>query len=481
MNPVDPTSLHGTLLALSPAAIVVVGRLGQVAFTTPAASRLFGHDLKGLAWTDLAVPQSRTATAGYLAALSSSASPASMFASGEYRHIDGMSLWLEIQGVNLSQDPDVEGLVLVLSDVAQHRRQLEELGRLAVKDAVTSLGNRAHFLRQLEAMLARSPDCVVGCIDIDQFKSVNDRFGHAVGDQILCAYAQRMVELLPPRAVVCRVGGDEFAFVIPGALTIDLRRAVDLLCSIEFDAETDIPVATVVTASIGLTLGGQRDVDTVIQEFDEAVYVAKIQGRRQVVVYSADVALELRTYRRGADDFGQLVERNQQLHAEARTDALTGLANRRALIEVEPLVVGNPGSRWAACAVLFIDVDHFGRYNKLYGDQAGDVALQKVARCLQESARATDLVYRKGGEEFVVVLPHTDYAVAWAVAERLRENIRLLDIAHAEGGDDQRLSILVSVGSVRPGHAVASAVGACGDEAMRAKEAGRRGCVVGSP
>ena len=323
-------------------------------------------------------------------------------------------------------------------------------------------------------------DCTAGFVDVDQFKRVNDRYGHAVGDAVLRDVAQHLVDTLPAQAVVCRIGGDEFGFVVPGALTSALRGAVERLRSIEVTPGSENAGVTTVTASIGVASGGPRSVDDVIQELDVAVYVAKLRGRERVVVFGVDAATELEGYRRRTADVARLAEHNRRLHAEARTDALTGLANRRALAEVEPLVVGNPGSRWASCALLFIDVDRFGRYNKLYGDQAGDVALQAVARCLQESARATDLVYRKGGEEFVVILPHTDFGVACAVAERLCDNVRRLDIAHAEGGAEQRLSILVAVGTVRPGNAVASALGACGDEAMRAKEAGLRGRVVGS-
>lgn len=481
MNSAETPLLHRSLLDLSPAAIVVIGELGHVSFATPAASRLFGHDLKGLAWMNLAAPQGREATLAYLGALSSSESPATMFTSGEYRHIDGRALWLEIRGVNLSLRPEVDGLALVLTDVTRHRLQLEEIERVAVRDGLTGLGNRSHFVRQLEAALRTGPDCVVGFADIDQFKGINDRYGHMVGDEVLRDLAQHMVDALPAEAIVCRVGGDEFGFVIPGELTMALRSAIDRLRSVEIAVDSETPAVTSVTTSIGLTSGGRRGVYAVVQELDVAVYVAKLRGRQRVVLFDTDAANEIRSYRHRAEEFAQLVERNEQLHAEARTDALTGLANRRALAEVEPMVVGNPGSRWASCALLFIDVDHFGRYNKLYGDQAGDVALQAIAKCLQESARATDLVYRKGGEEFVVILPHTDFAVAWTVAERMRTNVSLLCIDHAEGGAEGRLSILVSVATVRPGSTVASAVGACGDEAMRAKETGLRGRVIGSP
>lgn len=479
MKRADSTPLDRALLELSPAAIVVVGTQGQVSFATPAASRIFGRDLKGRAWADLAVPQCREATHGYLGALASSEPPMTMFNLGEYRHIDGRSLWLEIRGVNLARHPDVGGMVLELADATQHRLEVEELGRLAVTDALTGLGNRAHFVSQVEAALGKSPRYVAGLFDIDQFKSVNDRHGHETGNRILQAFARQIAGALPSEAAVCRMGGDEFAFVIPGELTAALRSAIEQLTSVALDSESTAPAVAAVNASIGLTQCGEGDdIDAVMNALDVALYVAKIRGRRQVVVYSAEAAQELRNYRRGAEEFGQLVKRNQQLHAEARTDALTGLANRRALAEVEPLVVGNPGSRWSSCAVLFIDVDHFGRYNKLYGDQAGDLALQAIATGLQDSARKTDLVYRKGGEEFVVVLPHTDFAVAWVVAERMRAAIRRLGIAHADGGSDKVISVLVSVAIVRPGSALGTAVAASGDEAMRSKEAGRRACVV---
>jgi len=481
MKTAESTSMQPALLGLAPAAIIVVGAHGQVNFANAAAARLLGCDPSSLTLDDLASPPARDAVTGYRTALSGSAPPMTMFFSGEFRHVDGRALWIEIQGVNLTSHPQIRGLALSLVDATPHRQEIEALSRLAVTDALTGVGNRTHFMQSLEAALRDLPECVVGSIDVDQFKSVNDRVGHAEGDRVLVAFARRLVGALPDKAVVCRVGGDEFAVVIPGALTPALREAFGQLARVELAPDLGSDEVKFVTASIGLTLGGKRNIHAVTQETDVAVFVAKIRGRQQVVVHDADTARELRAYRGDSEAIDRLAEQNRRLHAEARTDALTGLANRRALAEVEPLIVGNPGSRWATCAVLFIDVDCFGRYNKLYGDRAGDLALQAIASGLQAAARSTDLVYRKGGEEFVVILPHTDFAVAWAVAERMREKIAQLDIVHAEGGPDKRVSVLVSVGVVRPGGAVASAVVASGDEAMRAKEAGRRGSVVGSP
>ncbi len=471
-------SLEHALLSLAPAAFVVVGAHGLVAFANPGAVRLFGLDPVGVVLDELVSPSARDAFTAYRAALFATEPPATMFFAGEFRHLDGRGVWIECQGVNLARHPRVRGLALHLVDATPHRQQIEELARLGVTDPITGLGNRRQCMQRLEVALRELPECVVCAVDLDQFKSVNDRLGHDRGDRVLKAFAACLTAALPGGAEAWRVGGDEFMAMIPGSLTPSLQEAIGRLARPELDPEEAGAEFGAVTASVGVTLGRKRRLDAVVGEVDVAVFVAKLRGRRQVVAYDAGAAQELENYRAHGEALYELEEANRRLHAEARTDALTGLANRRALAEVEPLVVGNPGSRWATCAVLFIDVDHFGRYNHLYGDKAGDAALRTIAATLQASARDTDLVYRKGGEEFVVVLPCTDFPVALVVAERMRKKIAQLGIAHADGGPDKQITVLVSVGVVRAGAAVESAIAATGDEAMRAKSAGRRGCVV---
>jgi diguanylate cyclase (GGDEF)-like protein len=137
---------------------------------------------------------------------------------------------------------------------------------------------------------------------------------------------------------------------------------------------------------------------------------------------------------RALDDIAVLLERELWLKALAVFDPLTGLYNRRFFADYA-------GREWrrarrdaAPVSVLMLDLDHFGEYNRACGHEAGDRALQAVARVLRGALqRGGDLVARYGGEEFVAVLPRTDAAGASAVAERVRAQIEALGIVHAPG------------------------------------------------
>lgn len=119
-----------------------------------------------------------------------------------------------------------------------------------------------------------------------------------------------------------------------------------------------------------------------------------------------------------------LEEENRELTAQTMTDPLTGLANRRRLMEVLRRTSGR-------CAVLVVDVDHFKSYNDTHGHGDGDICLVLVAEALRRSVQpASDLVARHGGEEFVVVLTDLSHQRALDVAELIRANIQSLAAAH---------------------------------------------------
>jgi diguanylate cyclase (GGDEF)-like protein len=124
-------------------------------------------------------------------------------------------------------------------------------------------------------------------------------------------------------------------------------------------------------------------------------------------------------------------EANARLEALLRTDALTGVSNRRAFDEVLERTVARAHTGSQPLGLLLIDVDHFKTYNDLFGHPAGDACLQAIAQCLARTVRAGDTVCRYGGEEFVVVLSEgVTVETATAAGERLRDAIERMALPH---------------------------------------------------
>lgn len=135
----------------------------------------------------------------------------------------------------------------------------------------------------------------------------------------------------------------------------------------------------------------------------------------------------------------QLIERLRHL---AATDALTGLPNRRHFLELGRDLIRAARERRRPLALLMLDVDRFKQVNDTYGHAGGDLALQALVQPLRTATRAGDLLGRLGGEEFVVLLPDSDPAQAFAIAERLRQAIAGQRIE----ADGSGFGITVSIG-----------------------------------
>jgi two-component system chemotaxis response regulator CheY len=124
---------------------------------------------------------------------------------------------------------------------------------------------------------------------------------------------------------------------------------------------------------------------------------------------------------------------HRRLHADARHDPLTGVGNRLRLAEDLATVCGRVERYGHAYCVAIVDVDHFKAYNDASGHLAGDDVLRGVAAALRDTVRTGDMVYRYGGEEFVVLLPEQTLDGAARAGERLRAAIEGLALAHPAG------------------------------------------------
>jgi diguanylate cyclase (GGDEF)-like protein len=142
-----------------------------------------------------------------------------------------------------------------------------------------------------------------------------------------------------------------------------------------------------------------------------------------------------------------------QLRRDARTDALTGLDNRRAMEERGPIEIKRAQRSGAPVSIILCDLDHFKSINDRYGHEGGDTVLRTVAMELRAALRETDVLGRWGGEEFMAVLVDTDSQLARFVAERMRSAIAKTTFAGLPEG------ITISVG-VATQQAVVTAEGA---------------------
>ena len=169
-----------------------------------------------------------------------------------------------------------------------------------------------------------------------------------------------------------------------------------------------------------------------------------------------------------------------ELQALARTDGLTGLDNRRMLDVTLAREWRRAARSQHALSLLFVDVDHFKRYNDTQGHQAGDDALAAVARCIAGCLhRPADYAARYGGEEFVVVLPNVDTNGAVTIAESIRTGILDLGIRH-DTGVSGRLTASIGVTTCYPERddSIQAALKLADDALYRAKESGRNQVVV---
>ncbi|QXI26113.1 sensor domain-containing diguanylate cyclase [Pseudomonas vanderleydeniana] len=168
-----------------------------------------------------------------------------------------------------------------------------------------------------------------------------------------------------------------------------------------------------------------------------------------------------------------LQEKISHLNQQAQSDALTGLSNRRAMVDA----IAGWQRAGVAFAVISVDIDHFKRVNDTWGHSAGDEALRVLAGLMRRCARKSDLACRVGGEEFMLLLPAASLAEAAEVAERLRHTVEITDIETVG-----RITISAGVARWQPnGESTATVFEAVDRLLYQAKESGRNAVVVQAP
>jgi diguanylate cyclase (GGDEF)-like protein len=183
---------------------------------------------------------------------------------------------------------------------AELNRERARLHYLASYDVLTGLPNRVEFHDRATQALSRAErrqeSCALLLVDLDNFKMVNDSFGHAAGDVLLQSFAQRLLKVVRQEDICCRFGGDEFLVLQLGtSLAGGAGRVAERIAEM---LEQGFSVGShdiVVNASIGISLFPQdgRDVDSLVKNADTAMYKAKAGGRNHFRFFDATMNLEV--------------------------------------------------------------------------------------------------------------------------------------------------------------------------------------------
>ena len=367
----------------------------------------------------------------------------------------------------LSPDDKVQGVLITLDDIteieqqnvqlqtmvqrlektqARVKEQNKELTYLATRDSLTGCLNRRAFAEKFEAVFAAAveADTELTCImiDLDHFKSVNDNFGHATGDEVI----QMLAEVLKMNTrnvdLVGRYGGEEFCVVLP-EMTIEdtLGVAERIRLRIKDEAMNRYPNGPRVTASLGIaSLRDDPSDPSELNNFaDQALYHAKQSGRNRVINYATlpddeQVVEEPQDMQAAGPQVENLQDRIAELEGIATQfsseleysrsyDSLTGLPSQVLFYDRVSQAIERGCRQDQLVAVLIIDIEMFSQINASLGRQSGDEILKQVAERLNSIVRGSDgvarlTVSRFAGDEFALLftdIPKKEQ-VTWAVA-----------------------------------------------------------------
>jgi diguanylate cyclase (GGDEF)-like protein/PAS domain S-box-containing protein len=270
--------------------IMTIDHRGRIVEFNPAAERTFGYrraDVVGREMAQLIIPAAlraahREGMARYLAAGVGGAidrrfETTAMRADGTEFPVE-----LSITRIPSAGPPMFTGF---LRDITVQKRMLEQLSYRAAHDGLTQSLNRTAFMDRLRAAVSRTHEgeqsIAVLFVDIDQFKAINDRFGHVVGDQLLVAVAGRLHACVRPTDTVARLGGDEFAILVENVTDhADVTAVAERIKQALHTPFNLDGVAVAAAASLGVAFGSSENLpEDLLREADEEMYRAKAIGQ----------------------------------------------------------------------------------------------------------------------------------------------------------------------------------------------------------
>jgi diguanylate cyclase (GGDEF)-like protein/PAS domain S-box-containing protein len=425
----EQTTYLDSLIQNSPLGIVVLDRKGTVELANSAFERLFQYDRHELSSIDIGhmgIPDDEATDSAQL--IPQIFAGKALHRTVRRRRKDGQILDLALHGVPLLVKGEIRGAYLIYEDVSEQirageaqRRHAESLDRL-VKELelrtkqMTSLNEMGSLLacsgtiEEASAVVADSlqklfPDAPSGALYL--FKSSRDLIEAAV------RWGKRNVlaPTFPPDACWSLRRGQPHWSGHPGS---------GIACQHLTQSSTSECLCVPMVAQ-GNTVG------VLHLEFESAAELqcdSGMEGSREshqqlAISAASQIALSLAS-----------LQLRETLREQAIRDPLTLLFNRRFLEESLERELQLAGRRKQSIAVLFLDLDHFKRFNDAFGHDAGDMVLQSLADLFRNFFRATDICCRYGGEEFAIILPESSSHDAAVRADALRSEVKSLRLQY---------------------------------------------------
>lgn len=243
-------------------------------------------------------------------------------------------LFAELLSISSLHDTSDETInyVGIFSDITQSKNHQEELNHMAHYDLLTGLPNRALFADRFQQAIAHSKRCqtqlAVCFIDLDNFKPINDNFGHSAGDQLLIEVAKRITACIREEDTISRQGGDEFTLLLNDIDTAE--ESLQTLKRIHQSLAQPYAIGNklhYITASSGATLYPQddADIDTLLRHADQAMYQAKLSGKNRYHLFNPSEDKETKYKHHKISEIEQALVNNEfVLYYQPKVHMLSG-------------------------------------------------------------------------------------------------------------------------------------------------------------
>jgi diguanylate cyclase (GGDEF)-like protein/PAS domain S-box-containing protein len=423
------TTFLDSLIQNSPLGIVVLDRKGRVELANSALQKLLQYDRDELAsinmWSSGMPEDENTSTATLIPKIFAGRA---LHDTVRQRRKDGQILDMALHGVPLLQHGEVSGAYLIYQDISDQvrateaqRQHAESLDRLVKELELRT--KEMTCLNEMGSLLECSATVKEACAVVSN--SMQELFPEAVSGGLYLFKASR--NLVEGVVQWGKAGLSEAAFLPDGCWS--LRRGLPhwshdtekgVACSHLGDSSTAECLCVPMVAQ-GNTIG------VLHLEFECAANLRRNFGtngsrdahQRLAVSVASQVALSVAS-----------LKLRETLREQSIRDPLTGLYNRRFMEESLERELERASRKKQPLAVLFLDLDHFKRFNDTFGHDAGDMVLQSLGDLLRTFFRATDICCRYGGEEFAIIMPESSSEDAVKRADALRSEVKSLRLQY---------------------------------------------------